>query len=118
MFLISLMTALECIEGNEAQVPLYRGQDKVYGKDVTVGDSLAWDSFTSVSTEEGVARGVPTVHESIGECCVDWGYTHAHRDCVMQALLVEGCCSRSMVFLTLSELASHDSLISPVRYSH
>ena len=81
VFFYSLMTALECIEGNETPVPLYRGQDKVYGKDVTVGDSMAYESFTSMSTEENVARGALTESESVVRFFVDWGTDTQHRWC-------------------------------------
>jgi len=57
VFFAALVQALEALDGNVGQEPLYRGQDKIYGKDVTVGATVSWEAFTSVSTEERVARG-------------------------------------------------------------
>jgi len=47
---------LSILDGNQDEAELWRGQDKIYGKDVTVGANLSWESFTSVSTEESVAK--------------------------------------------------------------
>jgi len=77
----NLLLALQSLPGNETAGELYRGQDKIYGKDVTIGAHVIWEGFTSVSSEQAVAQNfaggggvlfvLHAVPETIGGCLKD-----------------------------------------------
>jgi len=52
----NLLLALVCLPGCQAGGLLYRGQDRLYGKELAVGGSMTWQAFASVTTEESVAK--------------------------------------------------------------